>query len=146
MKQWLYCEDCRGCRSVGLLALRVVVGAAFVLHGWTKIQSPMDWMGADATVPGVFQCLAAVSEFGGGMALVLGFLTPLAALGLGCTMVVAITTYHLPQGHPFVAPQGGPSFELASAYLASVVLLLLLGPGRLSLDFALFGKRPDAKQ
>ena len=55
---------------------------------------------------------------------------------------------HLKQGDfanadPFVAgPSGGPSWELAAVYLSIAVLLLLSGPGCLSADACLFGKRP----
>src|SRR4051812_4305164 len=107
-----------GCAGFGLLVLRVVVGAAFIFHGWPKIQNPMGWMGADATVPGGLQLLAAVSEFGGGIALIVGLLTPLAALGIAATMAVALGTFHLPRGDPFVGMPGKPSFELAADYLA----------------------------
>jgi putative oxidoreductase len=96
--------------SVGLLLLRLAMGAAFIFHGWPKIQHPFGWMGPDASVPGVLQFLAALSEFGGGMALILGLLTRLAALGIGATMTVAITTVHLPHGDPFVAATGGRSY------------------------------------
>ena len=64
--------------DVVLLLIRLVMGYAFILHGWGKIQNPMGWMGPDATVPGVLQLLAAVSEFGGGIALIIGLLTRLA--------------------------------------------------------------------
>jgi len=43
-----------------------------------------------ASVPGFLQGLAALSEFGGGLALIAGLLTPLAAFGIACTMVVAV--------------------------------------------------------
>jgi putative oxidoreductase len=54
--------------SAGLLVLRVVAGLAFMHHGWGKIQSPMSWMGPEASVPGALQALAAISEFCGGAA------------------------------------------------------------------------------
>lgn len=126
--------------AVGLLILRVITGAAFILHSWPKIQSPFAWMPPEAPVPGFLQMLAAVAEFGGGIALVLGLLTPLAALGLACTMAVAVGMVHLPQGHPFVSLTGKPSFELAAAYLGNVLMLLLVGPGTLSLDALLFNR------
>jgi uncharacterized membrane protein YphA (DoxX/SURF4 family) len=60
--------------SAGLLLLRLVAGLGFVFHGYGKIQNPFGWMGPDAATPGIFQALAAVSEFGGGIAWMLGVL------------------------------------------------------------------------
>lgn len=118
--------------AVGLLALRIVAGLAFVLHGWGKIQHPFTWMGPDATMPGILQALAAVSEFGGGLAWILGALTPLFSLGILCTMAVATYTHAIVRGDPFVGHDS--SYELALVYLCIAVLFLLLGPGRFSVD------------
>jgi len=62
--------------SAALLFLRLIAGTAFMFHGWGKIQHPLNWMGPEAPVPGVLQFLAAFSEFGGGLAWILGLLTP----------------------------------------------------------------------
>jgi len=78
--------------DLSLALLRFVAGLAFMFHGWSKIQQPFSWMGPEATIPGVLQALAAVSEFFGGLAWILGLLTPLASAGLLCTMVVAFWT------------------------------------------------------
>ncbi len=128
--------------SLGLLLLRLVSGLAFVFHGWGKIQDPFDWMGEGAAFPGILQAAAAVSEFGGGLAWMLGLLTPLASLGLAGTMAVAIHMHAVVLEHPFV-PQGpGPgSYELASVYLCIALLLLLGGPGRYSADRVIFGEK-----
>jgi putative oxidoreductase len=126
--------------SVGLLILRLVAGLAFMYHGYGKIQNPFGWMGPNAGVPGVFQALAAVSEFGGGLAWILGLLTPLASFGLACTMTVAVWTHANVLHDPFVSLQGGRSYELAGAYLCVSVLLLLAGPGRFSVDRVVFGE------
>lgn len=128
-----------GLGSFGLLLLRLVVGGAFVLHGLPKIQKPFNWMG-DA-FPGFLQALAAISEFGGGLALILGLLTPIAMLGLISTMMVAVST-HVMRGDPWVG-QGG-SFELPALYLIIALTIALLGPGRFSLDALLFGKNSGA--
>ena len=128
--------------SLGLLALRLVVGLAFAFHGYGKIQSPFTWMGPDATMPGFLQGLAALSEFGGGIAWMLGLVTPLASFGLLCTMAVATWTQASVMGNPFVASSpGAGSFEPPLVYFCVALLLLLSGPGRFSADRALFGER-----
>ncbi|MGD8394383.1 MAG: DoxX family protein [Candidatus Eiseniibacteriota bacterium] len=125
--------------SIALLFLRLVAGLGFMFHGWSKIQHPFSWMGADAAVPGLLQALAAVSEFGGGLAWILGLLTPLASAGLFCTMAYAAWTHAVLRGDPFVGK--GPSYEPALVYLAIALLLLLAGPGRFALDAVLLRRR-----
>jgi putative oxidoreductase len=141
MRKVLYAGGVSGPGSVGLLLLRVVMGAAFMFHGWPKVQHPLVWMDAHGAsgMPPILQAAAAVSEFGGGLALILGLLTPLAALGLACTMAVALGMVHLRMGHAFVAAPGQPSYELAAVYLAAAILFGLVGPGKFSLDAFLFG-------
>ncbi|NTX17105.1 DoxX family protein [Myxococcus sp. CA056] len=118
--------------STGLLLLRVVAGAAFMFHGWSKIQDPFHWMGAEASTPGVLQALAALSEFGGGLAWILGALVPLASLGIFFTMAVAVHFHAVIRGDPFVGHTG--SYEIALLYLVIAVVLLTVGPGRFSVD------------
>lgn len=103
-----------------------------MLHGWSKIQTPFTWMGPEAPVPGILQALAALSEFGGGLAWILGALVPLASLGLFFTMAVAVYTHAVVMGDPFVGMKS--SYELAAVYLAIAVLMLTNGPGKFSVD------------
>ncbi len=122
--------------SVGLLLLRIVIGLAFVQHGLPKIEHPTSWMtmmmGPHAFAPPWLQAMAAVAEFCGGLALVLGVLTPLVTIGIGIDMLTAIFFVHLPMGGHWV---GGPgSFELPLFYLTSMVALLCTGPGLYSID------------
>src|SRR5687767_1494506 len=143
----LYPSFIGGLGALALLLLRLVMGIAFVLHGWPKIQNPMGWMNAmgGSSVPSFLQALAAIAEFGGGIALVLGLLTPIAAFGLVCQMIGALVLVHLPQGHPFVA-QGGPSYELPLIYLVIAISLIALGPGKWSLDARLFARKGLVEQ
>ena len=127
--------------DAALVLIRVVAGLAFMVHGWGKIQNPFGWMGPDAFAPGVFQALAAVAEFGGGLAWVLGLLMPLASLGIAATMAVAFSMHAIVWGDPFVASGGGGAYELSVVYFCIAVLLIAIGPGRLSFDRALFGPR-----
>ena len=125
--------------DLALLFARVVMGYAFILHGWGKIQNPFQWMGPDATMPGFLQALAALSEFGGGIALIVGLLTKLGALGIGCSMLVAVSLHRFVRGDPFVGREG--SYELPLVFLTIALLLLTVGPGRFSLDRLFFGKK-----
>lgn len=128
------------CGSGALLFLRLVVGIAFLYHGWGKIQHPFAWMPPEAPVPGIFQFLAAISEFGGGIALILGLIMPIAMMGLGFTMGVAVFFHAVLNKDPFVS-MGGPSYELALVYFAITMLFLNFGPGKYSLDAKIFGHR-----
>ncbi len=129
--------------SLGLIALRLVAGIGLMLHGWPKIQNAFSWMGPHATVPGIFQALSAVAEFGGGLALILGLLTTIASFGIICNMATALFMVHLPKGDPFIAAPGqhGGSYESALSYLAIAFLFMMIGPGAYSLDARLFRKK-----
>jgi putative oxidoreductase len=124
-----------------LAILRVVLGVTFILHGGQKlfvfgfagVSGAFAQMGIPA--PGLLGPFVAFVEFFGGIAILLGLLTRLAALGIGATMVVAILTVHFENG--FFAPTG---FEFPLSLLASAIALVITGAGDLSLD-ALIGKR-----
>ncbi len=133
--------------SIALLLLRLIVGTAFVFHGWGKIQTPFSWMPPQAPVqiPAFFQFLAAISEFGGGIAWILGLLTPIASMGIGCTMTIAVYMHLIVRHDPFVNPTGGMSYEPALVYWGIAFLILVLGPGKFSLDNKIFGERTETK-
>ena len=128
---WAWPPFLTGPAAIALLVLRVAVGWAFMIHGWGKIQHPFGWMGANTSTPAFLQALAALSEFAGGLAWILGLLTPLASLGILCTMCVAVGM-QLSHGAAFV--MGDETFELPLAYLAVALVILWVGPGSLSLD------------
>ncbi len=132
--------------ALALLLLRLVAGLAFVFHGWPKIQSPFGWMGPDGFAPGFFQALAALAEFGGGVAWMLGLLTPLAAVGIAITMVVAFSFHAFMMGDPFVSYTGEGMSSPAAVYFCIAVVFLALGPGRFSLDRLIFGTRENAAE
>lgn len=120
--------------DLALLLMRLVVGSAFIIIGWGKIQHPASWMGPDSSFPGFFQALAAISEFCGGIALILGLLTRLAGFGIACTMIVAVYMHKFSFGDPFVNLTGGGSYQQAATYGVVAILMLAAGAGRFSLD------------
>lgn len=132
--------------SVGLLALRVVMGVAMALHGWVKVQHLTSWGGEESWIPPVLQAAAALSEFAGGVALVVGFLTPLACLSIGCTMAVAVCVHIFQYKHPFVSMKDPGSYELAAVYFVAALCLFLAGPGQLSVDRLVWGQQQEKKK
>jgi putative oxidoreductase len=141
---WLYPGFPGGRGAVGLLALRLVAGAAMMIHGWPKIQHPLVWMDQSPEPPPPFlQAASAVAEFGGGLAWVLGALTPLFSLLMLGNMTFATVMVHVMSRNPFVTSPdvpSGKSAETAVMYLVVAFLLLLTGPGKLSVDYLLFHK------
>ncbi len=127
--------------DAALLLIRLIVGIAFMIHGWGMIQHPFDWMPAGAPVPPFFQLLAAISEFFGGAALALGLLARLGSLGIAITMLVAVATHAFALKDPFVNTGGGSSYELAAVYFSIALFFVLNGPGQFSLDRKIFGVR-----
>jgi putative oxidoreductase len=132
--------------DLALLALRLVLGAAFVVHGYPKIQHPLTWTEhALPGVPGWLAAISAVIEFVGGIALVAGFLTRVVAFLIATDMVVAIFVALVPHGAPFVAEAGAPSFELPLTYLVVGFALVMMGAGAISLDGLREGDRRGGK-
>lgn len=130
--------------DIGLTILRVVLGAIFIAHGGQKlfvygfagVAGAFGQMGVPAA--GFVGPAIALIEFFGGIALALGLLTRLAALGIGSTMIGAILLVHLPAG--FFAPNG---IEFPLALLGAAATLVVTGAGRYSLD-GLIGRRAFA--
>lgn len=125
-------------RPVASLIGRLVVGAIMLAHGWMKVIPRGSLYNfahfvAHLGLPYWLGYVAAFTEFFGGIALILGLLTPLAAIGVAIDMAVAIVKVHLHRG---LTGSGG--FEFPLSVLALALLLLADGPGYLALDHALF--------
>ena len=121
--------------DIGLAVLRVIAGLVFVAHGGQKlfvfgldgVTTGFSQMGVP--LAGITAPLVALVEFFGGMALVVGLLTRLAAIGLSITMLGAIFLVHLANG--FFLPNGS---EFALTLLGAAVALGFTGAGDFSLD------------
>ncbi|MBF9254095.1 DoxX family protein [Pontibacter sp. 172403-2] len=132
-------------RDTGLLLLRLGVGIAFILHGWPKLAGgPESWAQIGQSMqflgigfaPVFWGFMAGFAEAVGGLMLLLGlFFRPFCVLLL-CTMLIAITS-HISRGDDF----GGYSHALEAAVL--FCSLLLIGPGKYSLDAVIFPKKKD---
>ncbi len=134
-----------GLPGVGLLLLRVFIGYAMAMHGLPKMSSPFHWMDMMPNhPPAILQALGAAGEFFGGLGLMFGVLTPIAALGVMSTMFVATLAVMGmgPGPHYFIQPPGdkmGNSYESSATYFIFALTLFLTGPGLLSVD-AFFAK------
>ena len=127
----------------GLFLIRVVVGLTLAAHGAQKLFGMFGGYGIAGTGqyfesigfrPGrVLATTAGLGEFGGGLALALGLLTPFASAVIIATMAVAIWSVHLEKG--FFNHAGGYEFPLMIA--GSALGLAFTGAGPLSLDASL---------
>jgi len=131
--------------STATAVLRLVLGVVFFAHGAQKM---LGWFGGFgftgtmgfftgmAHIPAPLAFLAIAAEFFGGIGLILGFFTRVAAFGIGVNMLVAILTVHLPFGFfmNWTGSQKGEGFEFHLLVLAIVAFLMIRGAGAFSVD------------
>jgi putative oxidoreductase len=125
--------------DIALLVIRSAVGVIFIAHGLQKVFGMFGGSGIAGfsgmlqsmgfIVPTFWAWVAGLSEFLGGVCLVLGVLPRISATLIGIVMMVAIFGIHGSKG--FFAMQGG--FEYQFLILATCVGLALTGSGKFSL-------------
>jgi putative oxidoreductase len=130
--------------TVTPLLLRLMLAAIFVFHGLALVGGEGHQWGANwnPSLPAPAQLAVAWGQLLGGIALALGFLTRLAALGIIVIMAGAIATVHWPHG--FSMQSGG--FEYNAAIIVMCLCLVLGGPGPIAVDrvFRLRRRAPEA--
>jgi putative oxidoreductase len=129
--------------NLGLLILRVAVGATMIAHGYNhvfrggRIAGTGRWFESLGMKPGWFHAwLASITELAAGTGLVVGLLTPWAAGALIGTMVVAWITNHRHAGF-FVFRRPVEGWEYLMNLVAALFAIASLGPGEWSLDNAI---------
>ena len=134
--------------------LRLVLGVVFFAHGAQKMLGWFGGSGFSGTmsfftetmhIPAVLAFLAIAAEFFGGLGLIVGLLSRVAALGITVNMVVAIAMVHHQFGFfmNWFGAQKGEGYEYHLLVIAMAVLVILRGAGAVSLDRALTGAPAD---
>ena len=126
--------------NLAALILRVALGGLMAGHGAQKLFGSfggpgmegtsgfMEMLGLEPGKPWAY--MAGLSEFGGGVLTLLGFLNPLGPIGVIGSMSMATITAH--GGKPIWVTEGGA--ELPVTNIAAATALMLNGPGTFSLD------------
>lgn len=125
-------------RPFSSLAARLTLGAIMIAHGSSKVfpHGALDrFCGfvAHLGFPYWMGYVSAYTEFLGGIALVLGILTAIAAIGIAIDMAIAVAKVHLYHGLT-----GANGFEFPLSLFALSLVLLADGPGLFSLDSVAF--------
>ena len=130
------------------LILRLVLGVTFFVHG---AQLTLGWFGGygfsgtmgfftgTLHIPALLAFVAIVAQFAGGIGLILGLLTRLAAVGIGANMLVAVAVVHANYGFfmNWSGSQKGEGFEYHLLAIAIAIALFVRGGGKWALDTAL---------
>jgi putative oxidoreductase len=132
--------------DVALTMLRLVLGVVFFAHGAQKMLGWFGGYGFHGTMgffehmglPAPVAFLVICTEFFGGLGLIVGLLTRIAALGIGIEMIVAIFMVHLSNGFfmNWMGTQKGEGYEYHLLVIAMAAALLLRGAGAFSVDEA----------
>ncbi|NIN71057.1 MAG: DoxX family membrane protein [Gemmatimonadetes bacterium] len=122
----------------GTIPLRLALGLIFMSHGWAKLTGPVgtpEGFNIESwgwPYPVFWAWVVALIETFGGLLVIVGLFTRLAAFFIACVMIVAILKLKLNQGLI-----GGSEFEVALLMIA--LALLVTGAGRLSVDRDVLG-------
>lgn len=120
--------------DVALTALRVMVGVILAVHGALKLMDIPGTVQSFAHLgipyPQYAVYLAIAGELGGGLGILIGLLTRVAALGAMCSMAVAIGYVHV--GHGLLAKNGGWEYPIVLALVA--LYFVTHGAGPASVD------------
>jgi len=141
--------------STATAILRLVTGIVFFAHGAQKMLGWFGGYGFTGTmgfftgtmhIPAPLAFLAIAAEFFGGLGLILGFLTRIAAFGIAVNMLVAIATVHGAFGFfmNWSGAQKGEGFEYHLLVLAITAFLMIRGAGAFSVDHAIAVAEPSS--
>jgi len=119
-------------KPLGLLILRVALGASFIFHGYPKLSDPARMVRAFSSMgfPGYFSYISGVLEVFGGGLLIAGLFTRGVALLLAIEMGIVLARVKLPSAG--IYEFGKYETELLLGSMA--VALVTTGAGLISFD------------
>ena len=122
-----------GLHDAAQMGMRVAVGVIFIVHGFGKFGNPGfgGWI-SSMGIPAEMQIPIALAEFVPGILLLLGILTRISASLISIVMLGAI---FLVKGASSLTGEHGYEWDLI--LLASCLVVIVAGPGRVSLSHAL---------
>ena len=132
--------DIRLTARYGLAILRVVLGIAMIVHGWSKLSGGVGGVAGffgsiGIPAPGLMAWVVTIVELVGGILLVVGFLTQIAGILIALDMLGAILFAFLLRGAPLIAENGQQiSWEKEAVFAAAALCIALAGPGAWSVD------------
>jgi putative oxidoreductase len=132
-----------------LTTIRVILGVVFFAHGAQKM---LGWFGGDSLkntlrtmhdflgLPAPLAFLAVTSEFLGGLGLIAGLLSRIAAVGIIITMLSAVVMVHWRYGlfMNWLGDRKGHGFEYHLLAIALAIAIVVRGSGAASLDRLLY--------
>ena len=126
-------------KPLGLLVLRIAIGASFLFHGYPKLSDPGRWLKAfpGFGFPSYFAYISGILEVFGGGLLVLGLFTRGAGLLLAIEMGIVLGRTTL----PVVGIYAFGKYELPLLLGAAALALTTTGAGMISLDAFSFESR-----
>jgi len=131
-------------KPLGLLVLRLAIGASFIFHGYPKLSDPARWLKAfpGFGFPSYFAYISGILELFGGGLLILGLFTRGTALLLAIEMGLVLARTRLPAVGIYAFGQ----YELPLLLGAATLALATTGAGVLSLDAFTFESRRKASK
>src|SRR2546426_12763945 len=104
LRTWIFPTGTKSRLALALFILRLFVGIAFIQHDSGKLMHPSEFA-AEFGIPVWLGLATMLTQFIGGILLILGALTPLAALCIAGTMMTA-TIFFICRGEPFINSAG----------------------------------------
>jgi putative oxidoreductase len=129
----------------GMCWIRLPLAVSMILHGYGKVTNLHGFLHYcdNIGIPPALAVLGACGEFLGGLGVLFGCLSRIAAFGVGCTMMTAALMRHMLPGYGYLMnwhgalPYGAEGYEFHTLAIGMSLAIMFLGAGRFSVDYLL---------